>query len=86
MLTCLVSISTRWGERPGPPAVDELNDAIRRALYRSGEAMIAATTVKGRRHLKLTLLNPRTTPSDVAVILAAVVRHGRALAHADVTA
>ena len=73
-------------EVPGPSAVDELNDAIRQALYRSGEAMIAATTVKGRRHLKLTLLNPRTTPADVAVILAAVVRHGRALTPADVTA
>ncbi|MGD6979006.1 pyridoxal phosphate-dependent decarboxylase family protein [Citricoccus zhacaiensis] len=74
------------GEAPGPAAVDELNDAIRGALYRSGEAMVAATTVAGRRHLKLTLLNPRTTSADVAGILAGIVRHGRALTPAEVTA
>jgi L-2,4-diaminobutyrate decarboxylase len=73
-------------DAPGPAAVDHLNDAIRQALYRSGEAMIAATTVNGRRHLKLTLLNPRTTSADVAAILAGVVRHGRALTDAEVTA
>ena len=66
-------------------AVDALQDAIRRALYRSGEAMVAATTVDGRRHLKLTLLNPRTTVEDVRAILDAVVRQGDALA-GEVTA
>lgn len=60
-------------------AVDRLQDLLRRSLYRSGEAMIAATTVAGRRHLKLTLLNPRTTVADVEAILEAVVRHGRAV-------
>ena len=63
-----------------PAAVDRLNDSIRHSLYTSGEAMVAATTVDGRRHLKLTLLNPETTGADVAAILAAVVRHGGALA------
>lgn len=66
---------------PGDPAaVDSLQDAIRRALYRSGEAMVAATTVDSRRHLKLTLLNPRTTVQDVRAILDAVARHGQDLA------
>ncbi|MFC7401784.1 pyridoxal phosphate-dependent decarboxylase family protein [Citricoccus sp. GCM10030269] len=66
--------------------VDRLQDLIRRSLYRSGEAMVAATTVTGRRHLKLTLLNPRTTVADVEAILEAVVRHGRAVARTEVTA
>lgn len=61
-------------------ALGPLQDAIRRSLYRSGEAMVAATTVEGHRHLKLTLLNPRTTTEDVRGILDAVVQHGRALA------
>ncbi|WP_313818334.1 aspartate aminotransferase family protein [Citricoccus sp.] len=67
-------------------AVDRLQDALRRSLYRSGEAMVAATTVAGRRHLKLTLLNPRTTVADVQAILEAVVRHGRAVDGTEVTA
>jgi L-2,4-diaminobutyrate decarboxylase len=74
------------GSGTGPVDVDRLQDDIRRSLYRSGEAMVAATTVEGRRHLKLTLLNPRTTVADVQAILEAVVRHGRSLAGAEVTA
>ncbi|MFF5791773.1 pyridoxal phosphate-dependent decarboxylase family protein [Paeniglutamicibacter sp. NPDC012692] len=58
---------------------DSLANAIRKALYDSGEAMVAATTVDEVRHLKLTLLNPQTTPQDVAEILDAVVAHGRRL-------
>jgi L-2,4-diaminobutyrate decarboxylase len=74
--------------RPGAEdsSADRLQDALRRSLYRSGEAMVAATTVAGRRHLKLTLLNPRTTVADVQAILEAVVRHGRAVAGAEAAA
>jgi len=49
---------------------------IRQRLYSSGEAMIAATTIKGKRLLKLTLLNPNTTLSDVSEILDAICRIG----------
>ncbi|MEE1621293.1 pyridoxal phosphate-dependent decarboxylase family protein [Zafaria sp. J156] len=64
----------------GEEATDRLNDAVRASLYASGEAMVAATTVDGRRHLKLTLLNPRTTADDVDAILDAVLAHGALLA------
>ena len=74
------------GPRADDVAVDRLQDLLRRSLYRSGEAMVAATTVAGRRHLKLTLLNPRTTAADVQAILEAVVRHGRAVAGSEVAA
>ncbi len=60
-------------------AAEPLANAIRSALYDSGAAMVAATTVDGMRHLKLTLLNPNTTPGDIAGILEAVVTHGRAI-------
>ena len=56
----------------GNGAGESLANEIRKALYESGEAMVAATTVNGVRHLKLTLLNPQTTPRDVAEILEAV--------------
>lgn len=60
--------------------VDRLNDAIRAAIYASGAAMIAATTLDSRRYLKLTLLNPRTSEDQVAAIIAAARAHGDALA------
>ncbi|GHD03151.1 pyridoxal phosphate-dependent decarboxylase family protein [Zhihengliuella salsuginis] len=59
-----------------PAAVNALQDSIRAALYSSGEAMVAATTVDGARHLKLTLLNPRATLADLDAVLAAVVVAG----------
>lgn len=57
--------------------LEPLANEIRRALYDSGEAMVAATTIEGVRHLKLTLLNPQTGIADVAAILEAIVAHGR---------
>ena len=53
-----------------------LANQIRQRLYSSGEAMIAATTVKGKRLLKLTLLNPNTTLADISEILDAICRIG----------
>ncbi|WP_440101709.1 pyridoxal phosphate-dependent decarboxylase family protein [Glutamicibacter mishrai] len=53
-----------------------LANQIRQRLYASGEAMIAATTVAGKRLLKLTLLNPNTTLADISEILDAICRIG----------
>lgn len=55
---------------------NQLANQIRQRLYSSGEAMIAATTVAGKRLLKLTLLNPNTTLSDISEILDAICRTG----------
>ncbi|GAA3703028.1 lysine decarboxylase DesA [Zhihengliuella alba] len=44
-----------------------------------GGATAAAAPDAGARHLKLTLLNPRTTLADVEEVVAAVVRHGERL-------
>lgn len=55
---------------------NELADEIRRRLYASGEAMIAATTVNGERLLKMTLLNPNTSLTNIAEILDAICSTG----------
>ncbi|MCO1339410.1 pyridoxal-dependent decarboxylase [Kocuria polaris] len=60
-------------------ALNALQDEIRASLYSSGEAMVAATTVDGARHLKLTLLNPRATLADLEAVLTAVVVAGTRL-------
>lgn len=59
---------------------DELNTAIRARLLSRGWAVLARTTVNGRRCLKLTLLNPRTEVKHTAIILRKVVETGEELA------
>jgi L-2,4-diaminobutyrate decarboxylase len=59
-----------------------LNSAIRSALYDSGSAMVAATTVDGRHFLKLTLLNPKATLDDVLSIVDRIRAIGEELVHA----
>lgn len=66
-------------EASAGPDLNALQDRIRAALYSSGEAMVAATTVDGARHLKLTLLNPRSRMADLEAVLDAVVATGERL-------
>ncbi|MCX6462907.1 MAG: pyridoxal-dependent decarboxylase [Pseudonocardiales bacterium] len=56
---------------------DDVVAHVREALWSSGAAVVAATTVEGRRWLKFTLLNPRTTVEDVAEVLDAIAEHAR---------
>ncbi|MFD5029538.1 pyridoxal phosphate-dependent decarboxylase family protein [Streptomyces sp. NPDC058405] len=61
---------------------DEINAALRRRLLREGRAVVGRTELPGegpgRVRLKLTLLNPHTTPAEVERLLHAVVAAGRA--------
>ena len=57
--------------------LDHLNASVRTALSRSGEAVIAATRVDGKRYLKFTLLNPDTRLEDLTAIVERIVHHGR---------
>lgn len=66
-------------------ALDELNQSIRKAMMRSGEALIAATRVHGRQYLKLTLLNPDTRIRDVQAVLRLIKRHGSERLSTDVS-
>jgi L-2,4-diaminobutyrate decarboxylase len=72
----------------GPALIDRANLHARKALFASGEAVVAGTKVRGSHYLKFTLLNPRTTPADIAAVLDLLAAHadqylGDALVHAS---
>ncbi|WP_307856074.1 pyridoxal phosphate-dependent decarboxylase family protein [Nocardioides faecalis] len=78
-LSTLVFRYVPCGVELDEPALAALNTAIRTALYESGKAMVAATTVDGVAHLKLTLLNPMATLGDIVGVLDLVRETGEAL-------
>lgn len=49
-------------------------DAIRKAIFASGEAVVAGTVVEGEQYLKFTLLNPDTTAADLRGIFELIRR------------
>jgi L-2,4-diaminobutyrate decarboxylase len=53
-----------------------VNAYIRKALFRSGEAVVAGSKVNERQYLKFTLLNPATTIHDLQEIVGLIKRHG----------
>ncbi|MEU0572818.1 aminotransferase class I/II-fold pyridoxal phosphate-dependent enzyme, partial [Nonomuraea sp. NPDC005983] len=68
---------------PSDPArADRVNAGLRRRLLREGTAVVGRTELPGegpgRIRLKLTLLNPHTTPAEVERLLQAVVAAGQA--------
>ncbi|WP_329132194.1 aspartate aminotransferase family protein [Streptomyces sp. NBC_01476] len=72
-----------------PARIDRANLHARKALFASGEAVVAGTKVRGSHYLKLTLLNPRTTTDDIAAVLDLLAGHaehylqlGETLVHA----
>ncbi|MEV5015193.1 lysine decarboxylase DesA [Streptomyces sp. NPDC053780] len=58
-----------------PAEIDRANLYARRALFASGDAVIASTKVAGRHYLKFTLLNPETTTADIAAVLDLIAGH-----------
>ncbi|MFH9298799.1 pyridoxal phosphate-dependent decarboxylase family protein [Streptomyces sp. NPDC017520] len=63
---------------PGVTAPDEIDRAnlhARKALFASGEAIVAGTKVGERQYLKFTLLNPETTVHDIAAVLDLISGH-----------
>ncbi|GHB07779.1 pyridoxal phosphate-dependent decarboxylase family protein [Modicisalibacter luteus] len=67
---------------PEAPVPDDVLDAtnayIRKALSRTGEAIVAATRLEGRQYLKFTLLNPETSVADLQMIAERIKHHGAA--------
>ncbi|WP_030718202.1 pyridoxal phosphate-dependent decarboxylase family protein [Streptomyces sp. NRRL F-2580] len=55
--------------------VDEAQLHARKALFASGEAVVAGTKVDGKQYLKFTLLNPQTTTADIAAVLDLLAAH-----------
>ncbi|AVZ73174.1 pyridoxal-dependent decarboxylase [Streptomyces lunaelactis] len=71
-----------------PTLIDRANLYARKALFASGEAVVAGTKVGGRQYLKFTLLNPETTTDDIAAVLDLIAGHaeqylGENLVHAS---
>ncbi|GAA3964329.1 lysine decarboxylase DesA [Streptomyces marokkonensis] len=58
-----------------PAATDRANLYARKALFASGDAVVAGTKVAGRHYLKFTLLNPETTTADIAAVLDLIAGH-----------
>lgn len=65
-------------QRQPEHALDLANAHIRKALLRSGEAVVAGTKVHGRQYLKFTLLNPMTTIQDLQAVLKLIKQQGQA--------
>ncbi|GII80466.1 pyridoxal-dependent decarboxylase [Sphaerisporangium rufum] len=59
----------------GRRVTDAANLHAREALAASGAGVVAGTTVGGRAHLKITLLNPETSLDDVAHVLDLLAGH-----------
>ncbi len=58
-----------------PAEIDRANLYARKALFASGDAVVAGTKVAGRHYLKFTLLNPETTTDDMAAVLDLIAGH-----------
>ncbi|MFG2360770.1 lysine decarboxylase DesA [Streptomyces mirabilis] len=58
-----------------PAEIDRANLYARKALFASGDAVVAGTKVGGRHYLKFTLLNPETTVDDIAAVLDLIAGH-----------
>ncbi len=58
-----------------PDGIDRANLHARKALFATGEAIVAGTKVGARQYLKFTLLNPETTAEDIAAVLDLIAGH-----------
>jgi L-2,4-diaminobutyrate decarboxylase len=59
--------------------LDEVNREIRERYNRSGEGWITATNLDGRRVLRMTIMNPRTTKFDLVDVLDGLAEIGKTM-------
>ena len=67
----------------GDEALDAFNRELRESYNRSGEGWITATNLNGRRVLRVTIMNPRTTEADLAEIIAGLARQAEVMRAAN---
>jgi L-2,4-diaminobutyrate decarboxylase len=60
-------------------ALNAVNHELRERYNRSGAGWITATTLAGQRVLRVTVMNPRTTPAHTARLLDGIATEGRAI-------
>ena len=58
----------------GDEALDAVNRKLRERYNRSGAGWITATDLDGRRVLRVTIMNPRTTPDHMREVVEGLVR------------
>ena len=63
--------------------LDALNLRMREDYNRSGAGWITTTLLGGRRVLRATLMNPRTTPEDLHAVVEGLARLGRTLTNRE---
>jgi L-2,4-diaminobutyrate decarboxylase len=79
-ILCFRYVPPRTGQVPlTDAALDDLNRELRERYNRSGEGWITATNLDGRRVLRVTIMNPRTTTADVRDILDGLAAVGDSL-------
>jgi L-2,4-diaminobutyrate decarboxylase len=72
----------RWVGDASQPAegLDAVNLEARERFNRSGEGWVTTTVLNGRRVLRVTIMNPRTTADDTAAVLDGLDREATAAA------
>ena len=66
------------GDRPADdPSLDDLNREIRERYNRSGVGWITSTLLDGRRVLRVTMMNPRSTQAHIRAMVEGVLARGR---------
>jgi len=68
------------GRAVNEAALDALNLELRTSYNRGGDGWITTTVLGGRRVLRVTLMNPRTTAADLARVVDGLARLGAELA------
>lgn len=66
-------------DRPSADAVGQFQLALRRRVIQSGEFYIVSTKVDGVGALRVTIINPLTTPEHLDRLLSSLRRHGQEL-------
>jgi L-2,4-diaminobutyrate decarboxylase len=69
----------RYRPEDGSADSEAIHQALPRRLFEHGAAVIGYTSWRGRRILKLTVLNPCASEEDLEELAEIVVAHGRAL-------
>ena len=63
--------------------LDRLNQELRERFNRSGEGWITTTALGGRRVLRVTVMNPRTTSGDLVRVLDGLAALGATVAQSQ---
>jgi L-2,4-diaminobutyrate decarboxylase len=58
-----------------PAGIDRANLYARKALFTAGDPVVAGAEVAGRHYLRLTLLDPATTPADLTAVFDLIAGH-----------